>query len=110
MEDTFNPKNEINQFLKERKDEFYSYSIYILQTYSDILLNTINALQSKDSMKKEDIFFVKHQLLNFISDSSDFLPKSYDNKNKSHREKWMLEKQKLDNIKNDFFKICNSFK
>lgn len=110
MENSFNPKSEIIQFLEKNKEEFsLDYSLNSLERYSQKLLDLIEKWQSKEQKMIEEIYFIKHNILNFKSDFKDDIPNNYDNKNRNHREKWTIQKQKITNLKSEFLKVYEDY-
>ncbi|WAC02977.1 hypothetical protein N7U66_04940 [Lacinutrix neustonica] len=110
MENSFDPKTEIKQYLEKTKEEFTSdYSLNSLENYAQLLLDLIEKWESREGKILEKIYFVKHNILNFKSDFSDDIPKNYDNKNRSHREKWTIESRKLNGLKSEFLKVYEDY-
>ena len=85
------------------------YSINSLELYAQKLLDLIEKWNSEEINTSEKTFFVKHKILNFKSDFCDNLSNNYDNKNRKHREKWTIEKLKINNLKTEFLKIYDDF-
>lgn len=110
MNNEFNPKNEIKDFLMARRDEtnLRRPSIHYLKSYADLLLNIAVVMDSKCEEMSMQLTSIKMNLKIFKSDLTGSLQHDYDKDNKRYLGNWRIEKEKIDSIKFRLLKIYDN--
>ena len=108
----FNPKDKIKQFkVENKKEENLKFpSPHYLKRYALLVLNLMEKMQSFEDTMLNSIYFIKHNLKNFIADIDGNLNHDYQKRNIRYLFKWRTEKSKLDSISSEFLVAFENYK
>lgn len=106
MKTEFDLINEIKEFLGEDR-EFLKVkpSYYFLDSYAPKLLELIENWKSIDSEIHSSLYFIQRRIDIFRVDLLGELKHDYDKGNKRYRDKWIVQKEKIDNLKDELVNI-----
>jgi hypothetical protein len=101
MNREFEPRNEIKEFLNSRREEtiLKRPSIYYLEAYADKLLDIANKWKSQSNEMVLPLISIRLALDIFKADLTGELQHDYDKDNKRYRGKWLIQKAKIDSIR-----------
>lgn len=106
LDNKFDLISEIKMFLGDDKEFMKAKpSYYFLNSYAPKLLELIEKWQEFDSEIHTSLYSIKRKIDIFRVDLLGELKHDYEKGNKRYRDKWIIQKENIDNLKEVLIKI-----